>query len=1813
VRFWNVARSNGQVFDENNKCIEPSTTGLLALWNIEENAGQFFHDVASVKHHAYLGSGFSNDNQDPLWTSNECLEDCCNAHAGFTVSDFTPLAAQWVNFTNTSTGASTYQWSVDNQIVSTSQHLQYSFSMGVFIVRLKVTSQGGCASYYSEAIEVTDNNFSYCGEENNVSPEVQAIEDWENAEPHPSPHPQVKMYDRFGNRYLPNEITIPSQQLRSSGTTNWSCSCGIFELYFDDMFYNRDYGFDDPVLGVNRRAVACRVFEDLSALVNPSGTLTSNLVKIQIKKSEGKAPLESSPTDELDPGVLAVAGPYLIAGYNNGIIDGLAYKTIVSGTNAIANTPGWNSNSYHGSVRVDFELPNFFLNNTNWTATSPSNQMDLYSTLLHESLHILGFFSLIDAENNTNLSKINGTQLYNRFDTYLENTAGTPYIDPITGILNPASTFTGGANCAADVTFNGTSNTNQAVYLPAPWNFSILSHFNCTANNYQGCAINNGYVMNACIAPGEMQRAPNQAEYSTLCDIGYQLSTTYGNPAIGSPANNVPHQTYTSCTPACAVAGIDDNLTSTISVAAGSPVTINSSDFLTNDNNTGGSYNLNTLLTSFGTISNVTSSSFDFTPNATIAGIAMIQYQPTCSNGNNGSSALIFVNVTPIVIPCNLPVSSCNLLCNGDLEQTIYNNSWGVENNIHNFNALYLASGPNIFPNLGSSSDLYDYNSNGTLLSLNGLFLQDVYSAFSNCEPGFGTTVGGVPLPVDFVNGKRKYMGLGVYGATGEHITLSLNQALTPSTINNYRLGFWAFTTCDDIDVRMSLSETPPCPGIGYNSDPWSNIYDPNSAYLPSVSGSTFFNYNSCNSYTVSTNQGLTPSSTFDMGAPVNSSDGWEYFILDFHVSDPNLDEVIFSVSTTGSFMNRYIFIDEITIEPLVPQLTITPTLIGTPCPGNKVIIEYNICSDIPVSGVNLEAQLPLGSGLLYTNAFDFTNGQITGLDLGIGGNPLCTLVQVEIEIPVGASVLTTQSIFMDVTGGTACTSTASSLTTDLNIGVGSPLSISVTPSVTGSVSIGSNFTVDVVVSNTGTTDIQNVVVELPSGLYSVGLNYALTSTTIPSILAGTQYTISAVPVSVSGPCGDAQVCAEVVSGTGACNLPGACSPLLTVVGTSTTSFPIEVENTAHTDATAFTAIAISNNNEIYSVGVFSNDIDFTEGTNTNTLVKSHTCSSILSPFLVKYSSCGFEWAVEIPACNLVNLRTLPDVEVGQNGAIYVSFSFLGSFTINGTTYTSQGDADIAIIKYDPTGTPIWVKTEGGVGKDWVTDIETYYNGTNEEVFIVGSLFGSAPDIVSFSNTTNINYNNLGSFCANCNTSGGITYLASYTDNGMSTTMNWVNSLSNGTTLSGKLSVDAIGNAYVIGATNSSFTFNGSTIGGASTLLNEGSPSAANDDIDLFVLKYNNLGNEIWAEMYGGGRFDGGFFADPGMPFDFDIKCEGTTHVGILFSSLSLSSPIGTQQVYMQNIGTHLLRLNASNGSLDWIHPIAAPSNGTNGAVNPAINLVGNITFHSNLTIQGTDYLVNGNFSLTHPNAPYSTGFTSIDFHGTVVNYTLMSPYPTYNDGYLGAFTTSIDNTGSMQWVNVNTSISPPVNVGNPYGNLINYDIEADNLGNIYTPFSLKGTTTLTGSSNLTGGIYNNQVVVDGFISRIDATTGNYLRPNVNNSNINAQAQDDLTTTGNNNQILERATITTTSNISTKLYPNPTTGKVTLEINSDLENNIVEQIIIYDVTGRKVQEISTKAEQKLFDINLNSQQSGVYFVEMIINQELITKRVILMK
>ncbi|WP_052598769.1 T9SS type A sorting domain-containing protein [Aureispira sp. CCB-QB1] len=1779
VRFWKDARTDGEIFDWNQKCIPSSSSDLLALWNIEENTGQFFHDVASIQHHAYLGSGFSSDNQDPLWASNECLESCCGTKADFNVSLTTPKAYQYVNFTNTSINATSYVWMVNGTVEATTTDFKFGFPIGTHIVRL-LAKDRSCQSMQSWVVEVTD-FLDNCGAPTNISP----------CPPDPLLHekPQMRILDGFGNCYSPEELALPTPMVTRSNVPGYPpgqvCECGIFTLYYQDVINNTDVGFDDPAapqgtgfttLGEERRASLCRVFEDLTLLIGANPT-ASNLgvedLRITVGASDGTGALA------LPNNAVAAASSYFFELTSPNIHKfalGEVGRTIIGGRDSYQDWLLYNpvvANDPHGIVQFNFANASF---NSDLASITGNH---IYVVGLHEVIHALGFRSLIGGTNGpSRFASSNAPNIYAYWDQFIESNQ-TPVINSTITNNNLSLSFTtntvnscGSPNATNGLALDGISAAgNHPVYYNGTYQEgSSFSHFNCTAGV-------SGYVMNF---SGIASITPNPLEVETLCKLGYTISGTFGQNLTASNQSNTL-ATYNACTPSnCIPIGFTDvqdpnNLGNPFTVnrnGTNNQITIDFSDLLANDFVPAGTTIENLqILQGGGTLSATSSNgntSFTYSPDLGYGlSWASLSYVPRCPSGELGEIVYVYIWVPAAPYPaCDIPTNACNLVCNYDFE----------------------AFAPSIFQGIHSQLENYWF-SYGNIRALNRSC--DLHGYDINNLPGTHPFLcGQIPLPVDFPQ-KNNYIGIVLNTNTSESFNLKLQPGttLTPSTTDNYRIGFWVWT-CQpqDFDVRVAFLPASPCASqytdlqdaSGYQP-PWLN---------PLYTGTV------CASFT-------NPNDKFNLQIPVSNpttagNGNWFYVTQDFHTTVPNLQEFIVHLDQANVANNLYVLFDNFTIESLTtPKINISSTIIGGTCPGATPMIRYTIEGDAsipvnaPLTNVQLDITLPTGipANLSWATGGDFVNGQHTIPSLAQGD-----IVTLDLPLNISANALVGSSnqVLIEPTIAGACVSAFSNQSTNIIV-TNTASQLAINTSILNSTPTSAQY--EISVTNNGPDGIYNIDLEVPT---VNGLTFTFNPPLFDLLPGATQtFTLNST-FSITSGC--PVLCAEIHAASFACNLPvSGCAPPVSIgSGGNSIDFPIEAENTAHTDPTLFTATAISNNNDVYSVGIFSNDIDFTDGSNTNTLTKNHSCASGFSPFLVKYGACGFEWAVEIPVCNLVDLKVGPDVELGQNGDAYVSFSFIGSFTINGTTYTSQGGSDIAIIKYDATGNPIWVQTAGGNGDDLVTDLETYNNGTNEQVAIIGTLIGSSPNVATFSNTLSVNYNNLGNFCSGCSLPGGITYVASYTDNGTTNTVNWVNSLSNTATFSGKLDIDPTGNIYAIGTTNSGFTFNGLTVGATTTAVNEGAPSFANNDIDLFVLKYNNLGNELWAEVYGSNKFDFGYLE--GMGLEFDIECEGSTHLGILLPSAATIA--SGSQPYMQNYGTHLLRLNANNGSLDWVQPLALPS------TTPNTTLTGNTTYRSNLAIDGTNYIVNGSFFLSDPNGVSPSGFASIDFHGTTLSYTSMSAHPAY-DRYQGTFTLSFNNTGAIQWVNENSTIVPLSPAIDMHASLAILGVEVDNSGDIYSPFFLRGTTTL-GSDNLTGGVNGNQDVVDGFISKIDGNLGNYLRPNVNSPNTNSL--NDVTTIGNHQALTTTETITN-SNLSTRLYPNPTTGKVTLEIKSDLANNQIEYITIYDVTGRKVQEINTQTSQNSFDINLSSQQAGVYFVEMMINQELITKRIVLMK
>ncbi len=184
-----------------------------------------------------------------------------------------------------------------------------------------------------------------------------------------------------------------------------------------------------------------------------------------------------------------------------------------------------------------------------------------------------------------------------------------------------------------------------------------------------------------------------------------------------------------------------------------------------------------------------------------------------------------------------------------------------------------------------------------------------------------------------------------------------------------------------------------------------------------------------------------------------------------------------------------------------------------------------------------------------------------------------------------------------------------------------------------------------------------------------------------------------------------------------------------------------------------------------------------------------------------------------------------------SSGSIYVTGYFSSpSITFSSTTLTNTGGNDIFIVKLDATsGNVIWAISDGGTGDDRGIGIRAdAYNN----VYLTGSF---ASPIIGFGTTTLTNAGGYDVFITKYAGASG-TRLWTKSAGGFNDE-NGPNANDNG----GTITTDANGNVFAIGY------FSSAQITFGSTTLNNTTGS-----YDLFVVKYDSVGNVLWAKSAGG-------------------------------------------------------------------------------------------------------------------------------------------------------------------------------------------------------------------------------------------------------------------------------------------------------------------------------------------------------------------------
>lgn len=275
--------------------------------------------------------------------------------------------------------------------------------------------------------------------------------------------------------------------------------------------------------------------------------------------------------------------------------------------------------------------------------------------------------------------------------------------------------------------------------------------------------------------------------------------------------------------------------------------------------------------------------------------------------------------------------------------------------------------------------------------------------------------------------------------------------------------------------------------------------------------------------------------------------------------------------------------------------------------------------------------------------------------------------------------------------------------------------------------------------------------------------------------------------------------------------------------------------------------------------------------------------------FLAKYDiDGGFIWVKSAGSGGGFDVGS--QIACDTNGNIYVTGSFNGKAFLNNTEISSAGDIDIFLAKYNSNGNLQWVRSAGGIGSDVVGGIAI--NGT--DIYITGNYTGVAK------------FNNINI------TSVGVqdVFLAKYDSSG---TLLWLKS-AGGTNSDFSRSVSLNGSdVYITGSFSGTTTFNSTSIVslGAS---------------DVFLAKYNSIGNLLWVKSAGGISTDDAF--------GVSVNSTGIYVTGIFkgtatFNTTNITAS-GMEDIFLAKYNSSgILQWVRRAGGTKWDNPYGIAVNGT--------------------------------------------------------------------------------------------------------------------------------------------------------------------------------------------------------------------------------------------------------------------------------------------
>jgi hypothetical protein len=631
-----------------------------------------------------------------------------------------------------------------------------------------------------------------------------------------------QVYDSRGISYSLDDVKVDPTKPNNLGGGGGSCNPGYFFVSYD-----AGSGFEilaDPVHQA-RRDVLCKVLSNLSRFIIPVNS--TNLVRIRIRDFNTMGFTADQADETLAAALPFYAFPQPTSGVG-GILDNLVWKTINSGQDAyidvtnmiLSSNLNASSSFFHAQLTVNFRDEDDITSNNNSdpihfnlnTLGAPTNtEYDLYSILLHEMLHALGFGSNI---NNTGLSGFTVAPYFSRYDSFLQVPISGGQIVPLladptepcsmyTSLWNtavPLSLFNPNCSliteyetdCSSAVQFGGS--LNQAIYNPGCYAAgSSLSHMADLCDD-ELVEDYHHYLMAAAFPAGVIRRFMQPEERTILCDLGYHVNDKFGYLTETAIDNTVSNGNIAFEGGDCGgdqIVGINDGIAPsgggyTFLTNTTDQINLSGDDLLSNDvigstiitSSTGASFECLELIIGSGTIqvngsasanSGLFNDAISFS--ASIGGLKVLRYIPVYQ-GKKGNITYVFIYVSPTPTPPfstsqfeyqDCAISACNLINNITMEDDAGACSHKLQGDGFALSCWRAVGSTILWPAYFTRS--FNYNDDGTLVNCGNAFVNPI----SNSAPvGIGSNTNTFP-PSDSYSGvgNNGFLFLGAHNVVG--------------------------------------------------------------------------------------------------------------------------------------------------------------------------------------------------------------------------------------------------------------------------------------------------------------------------------------------------------------------------------------------------------------------------------------------------------------------------------------------------------------------------------------------------------------------------------------------------------------------------------------------------------------------------------------------------------------------------------------------------------------------------------------------------------------------------------------------------------------------------------------------------------------------------------------------------------------------------------------------------------------------------------------------------------------------------------------